>query len=188
MCDLPCIRVTHCNDTRSAACAPGTWLRATSRAASASRPPTPHAARSSRLATWNGTSLVCDSQYVEYTCHPRCEARFAVSATILLFPIPGGPTTLTTHPRPLIDRSSIAVRAVISHSRPTNVDVRAAVSGRRPVTEISSYAGTGASAPLIRTSRRSLRTASRATSRAVDSLTMTPHADATDSMRCAIPT
>ena len=94
----------------------------------------------------------------------------------------------TTHPSPFIDLSSIAVRALSSHSRPTNVDVRAVVSGRRPLIESSSYAGTAASVPLIRTSRRSLRSASRSTSRAVDSLTMTPPADATDSIRCAIPT
>ena len=36
----------------------------------------------------------------------------------------GGPTTPATHPCPLTDRSSIAVSAESSHSRPTNVDVQ----------------------------------------------------------------
>ena len=95
---------------------------------------------------------------------------------------------LATHPRPLTERSSIAVNAASSHSRPTNVETRGLMWGRRPVTDTRVRAETGRSAPLIRTSCGSPRTAAFSTSSAVDPLSITPPGGATDSIRCAIPT
>lgn len=43
-------------------------------------------------------------------------------STSRVLPIPIGPTTRTTDPRPATDRSSIAASAANSHPRPTNVD------------------------------------------------------------------
>ena len=142
----------------------------------------------SRATTWNGISLAWDSQNVENTRTPRSAAMAAVSATMRLLPIPGGPTTPTTHPEPVIDRrqagrpwhpppidaqpdSWFAHRSDRARQRPTG-DVQAPVRVR----------------PLICTTSGSPSTATFSTRRAVDSLSITPPGGATDSIRCAIPT
>jgi hypothetical protein len=165
-----------------------TRVRTCARAAVPSRSPTPLPARNSRATAWNGISLACDSQNVENTSIALPDAIAAISATRRLLPIPAGPTTPTTLPLPLIERSRIAPRALCSQSRPTRV-----VDARRPsrgctATSSSRLAGTGVSAPFMCARSGSPSTATSSTSRAVDSLSITPPDGATDSIRWAIPT
>ena len=124
---------------------------------------------------------------VENTCTPELTAWADTSATMRLFPIPGGPTTLATQPCPFIERSSMAVSAASSQSRPTKVD-RCGTIRLCCAAASSLRADTGVAAPLIRTSSGSPSTATSSTSRAVDSLSITPPGGAADSIRCAIPT
>ena len=69
----------------------------------------PATARSSRPTAWNGMSLAWDSQKAQNTSTPRPAAIAAISRTIRLLPIPGGPTRATTAPSPSIARSKIAL-------------------------------------------------------------------------------
>ena len=85
------------------------------------------------------------------TPQPRGQLAIAASsATSRLLPTPGGATSPTTAPEPAIDRSSTPVSAASSHCRPTRV------VSRRPMAPCSATpsrrrAGTGCSAPLMRT-------------------------------------
>ena len=63
----------------------------------------PVVARINRATTWKGMSVVWDPQYVVKTGTPRPAAFATVSRTSRLLPIPGGPTTVTTHPAPPTD-------------------------------------------------------------------------------------
>ena len=133
-------------------------------------------------------SLAWDSQKAQNTSTPRLAASSTTSRAIRLLPMPGGPTTFTTPPRPPIARSTIASRTAISQFRPTRLaSARPTTPSRDPIAT-SSRAGTGWSAPLMRTNSVSFRTAVCSTSSAVASLSITPPGGATDSIRCAYPT
>ena len=133
-------------------------------------------------------SLACDSQKAVNTSTPRAAAIAVTSRTRRLLPMPGDPTTPTTAPWPSVARSSKPSTAAISQRRPTRVDsARPPVGCPSPMPN-SRRAGTGSSAPLIRTNSNSPRLAAPSTSRAVDALSITPPGGATDSIRWAIPT
>jgi hypothetical protein len=102
-------------------------------------------------------------------------------------PMPGSPTTFTTPPRPLLVRSTMASRVAISECRPTRLASWRCLTWPE-VMSSNRRAGTGASAPLMRTHSGSANTAACSTSRAVDSDSITPPGTATDSIRCASPT
>ena len=68
-----------------------------------------------------GMSLAWDSQKVRTTSTPRPAASATASRGIRDLPMPGGPTTFTTPPRPSIARSTMASTAAISERRPTRL-------------------------------------------------------------------
>ena len=68
-----------------------------------------------------GMSRACDSQKAQNTSTPRPAASAAASRATRDLPMPGGPTTFTTPPRPPIARSTMASRAAISQRRPTRL-------------------------------------------------------------------
>ncbi len=96
------------SSSRSCGSASGTCSRTRARAAWSSRSATPLPARSSRVTAWNGTSRACDSQKAQNTSTPRPAASAAASRATRDLPMPGGPTTFTTPPRPPIARSTMA--------------------------------------------------------------------------------
>ncbi len=118
--------------------------------------------------------------------HPLPARRFRGRSRLL--PIPGGPTTPTTHPLPLTARSRSPREC--AHLPLAADETRSPLdSAARPVAIASRRrAGTGSSAPLMCTSSASPKMAAFSTRRAVDSLTITPPGGATDSIRCAMPT
>ena len=176
------------SSSRSCGSASGTCSRTCARAASPSRSATPVPARSSRVTAWKGTSRAWDSQKVQNTSTPRPAASAAASRATRDLPMPGGPTTFTTPPRPPIARSAMASRAAISQRRPTRLaSARPTRPSRGPIAT-SRRARTGSSAPLMRTHSGSASITVCSTSRAVDSDSITPPGGATDSIRCAIPT
>src|SRR3954466_8059066 len=65
-----------------------------------------------------------DSHTAQYTSTPRPAACAAASRAARLLPIPGGPTTFTTPPRPPIARSTIASRAALSPVPPPRLGAR----------------------------------------------------------------
>ena len=155
---------------------------------SPSRSATPLPARSSRATTWKGMSRAWDSQKVHNTSTPRPAASAAASRATRLLPMPGGPTTFTTPPRPPIARSTMASRAAISQRRPTRLASARPTRPSRGSIATSRRARTGSSAPLMRTHSGSASITVCSTSRAVDSDSITPPGGATDSIRCANPT
>jgi len=82
--------------------------RARARAASPCRPEAPVVARSNCATRPKGISLEWDSQNAHVTSTPRAAANAATSLAIRLLPMPGGPTTFTTSPRPSIARLTMA--------------------------------------------------------------------------------
>ena len=94
---------------------------------------------------------------------------------------------LITPPRPRVVSSMIAVMVLSSHARPTSFDSVRGVGWCSPAA-ISRRAATGVPAPLMLTSSGVPRSTTFSTSRAVDSLSITPPAGAIDSIRCAMPT
>ena len=155
---------------------------------SPSRSATPLPARSSRVTTPKGMSRAWDSQKVQNTSTPRPAASAAASRATRDLPMPGGPTTFTTPPRPPIVRSTMASRAAISQRRPTRLASARPTRPSRGSIATSRRARTGSSAPLMRTNSGSASITVCSTSRAVDSDSITPPGGATDSIRCAIPT
>ncbi len=77
------------------------WPRSV-RGPARSRPSTPDAERRSRAIDVERDLAVCDSQNVVNTSTPRAGASAASSRVRRLLPIPGGPATPTTAPRPSI--------------------------------------------------------------------------------------
>ena len=145
-------------------------------------------ARSSRATTPKEMSRACDSQKAQNTSTPRPAASAAASRATRLLPMPGGPTTVTTPPRPPIVRSTMASRAAISQRRPTRLASARPTRPSRALIASSRRARTGSSAPLMRTHSGSASITVCSTSRAVDSDSITPPGGATDSIRCANPT
>ena len=119
---------------------------------------------------------------------PRLLATSSASRTSLLFPIPGGPTTPTTDPRPA-DRALEKSRSRCAV--PTRVlqgSTAQARPSRSEATPSRRRARHGRVGTLDRHPLRFAEKAARPTSCAVESLNMTPPGGAADSMRCAIPT
>jgi hypothetical protein len=87
-----------------------------------------------------------------------------------------------------IDWSSIAPMVFTSQSRPTSVDTCRVRWPLLWATATKRRAVTGDGEPLMWTLSGSLSTTASPTSRAVDSLSVTPPGGATDSIRCAKPT
>ena len=100
---------------------------------------------------WNGISLVCDSQCVSEHLNGPFAASDAISPTMRLLPIPGGPTSPTMRPLPVhrlvehrCDGAHLPVTPHQRRHRRARCPPSGAIASRR-------RAITGDCAPLIRT-------------------------------------